>query len=50
MLSLQSHGRGADECQSSSAETDKRGTRSHSGPAIRERGVLQEHGAHSQVT
>lgn len=49
MLSLQSHGRGADKCQSSSAETDQRGTRSNSGPAVRKRGVLQGHDAHSQV-
>lgn len=50
MLSLQSHGRGADKCQSSFAEADQRGTRSNSGPAVGERGVLQGHDADSQVT
>ncbi len=46
---FQSHGRRADKCQSSSAETDQRGTRSNSGPAVRERGVFPRHGVHTQV-
>lgn len=49
MFDLQGHGRGIDECQSSSTETDKRGTGSHSRSAFREGGVLQEHVTHSQV-
>lgn len=49
MFDLQGHGRGVDECQSSSTETDERGTGSYSRSAFRERGVLQEHVAHSQV-
>lgn len=49
IFDLQGHGRGVDNCQSSSPKTDKRGTGSHSRPAFRERGVLQEHVTHSQV-
>lgn len=46
---LQGHGRGADERQGSSTETDQRGTGSHSRSAFRERGVLQEHVTYSPV-
>lgn len=49
MFDLQGHGRGVDNCQSSSPKTDKGGTGSHSRPAFRERGVLQKHVTHSQV-
>lgn len=49
MYDLQGHGRGADERQGSSTETDQRGTGSHSRSAFRERGVLQEHVAYSPV-
>lgn len=49
MFDVQGHGGGVDNCQSSSPKTNERGTGSHSRPAFRERGVLQEHATHSQV-
>lgn len=49
LMSFQSHGWGADKCQSSSTETDERGARGHPGPTAGERGVLQTHAPHTQV-